>query len=155
MQMLTQSSNKSEKKENGILLIIQNLSKRVILQICIKSLSVSIVLWSFFNMRNKIKTLIKCNSFFCLCSKFKGQIQRRERGQKRYQKGQEQSRSSFFLQRWRPLIVGLFKGTSVGSECNHPKLLDTNINTVCFQRRSGFGKTLLFYKLFDRYERTN
>lgn len=35
------------------------------------------------------------------------------------------------------------------------KLLDTNINTACFQCRTGFGKTLLFYKVFHRYERTS
>lgn len=156
--MLTQSSNKwqgiTKKKKHEIVLIIQNLSKRVNLQICIKSLSVSI----FFFPSWETKTLVIRNVNKVLVSVYTASRKVQEDIKRGFWKMGQQWSHPLFLQctdqRWRPLILGSDKGTGFGNVCNQLKLLGRNINTACFQSRSGIGKTLHLFQMFHRYERT-
>lgn len=62
-------------------------------------------------------------------------------------------------QRWRTLIEGLFRSRHkcwYQVQATEIKSLGRSINTACFQSRMSLEiKTLLSYKMFHRYERTN
>lgn len=81
------------------------------------------------NQRSVIRNINKVH-FLLLYSKFKGQIERRQRGQLRYQKGplsQAFVFSFFFLSPgWRADVktsVCSHQGTSVGRESKQPKII--------------------------------